>query len=135
MSVLLRVQLLGFLILPCIGLLSCGVIARSDVNTPASNGNGPQLPGLFKPALTSIQDLGQLRPNTSVHLEGKVGRQAPFLGSRAYELQDATGSIWVLTTRTDLKPGATVVIRGRLQQQRIQIGGQVSRELYIQEDH
>ena len=59
--------------------------------------------GLAQPSITPIGDISP-QPLTEstpedgiIYLEGKVVDRAPFLESGSYQLQDDTGTIWVLT--------------------------------------
>jgi hypothetical protein len=84
--------------------------------------------------VTKISDLQQ-NPNadTTVYLQGQVATRAPFLGSGAYKLQDATGTIWVIADKTLPNVGDTVSIKGQLQFQSIPLDGQELGEVYVQE--
>ena len=95
--------------------------------------------GLAQPSITSI---GELSPQTStettseeaiIYLEGKVVDNAPFMGSGSYQLQDATGTVWVVTNGPLPQTGETVQITGKVTYQAIPIGGQDMGELYILE--
>ncbi|HEY9634307.1 MAG TPA: hypothetical protein V6D14_12910 [Coleofasciculaceae cyanobacterium] len=84
--------------------------------------------------VTKISDIQQNQNATStVYLQGQVATRAPFLGSGAYKLQDATGGIWVLTAQTLPNVGDEVLIKGQLQFQSIGVSGQELGEVYVQE--
>jgi hypothetical protein len=84
--------------------------------------------------ITKISDIQQNpNANTTVYLQGQVETRAPFLGSGAYKLQDATGTIWVLTDQTLPNVGDAVSIKGQLQFQSIPFDGQELGEVYVQE--
>ncbi|NEO30295.1 MAG: hypothetical protein F6K36_07605 [Symploca sp. SIO3C6] len=68
-----------------------------------------------------------------IYLEGQVAKQAPFLAAGAYELQDPTGSIWVITNHTLPEIDEEILIQGQLKFQSIPLGGQDFGEVYIQE--
>ncbi len=100
------------------GLCGCGPMAMLVGNVP----------------VTSISELQQARDaNSTVYLEGTVGSRAPFLGAGAYQLQDATGSIWVLTDRTLPLQGEEVKIKGNVAYQSIPVAGKELGEVYIKE--
>ena len=84
--------------------------------------------------VTKISDIQQ-NPNadTTVYLQGQVATRAPFLGSGAYKLQDATGTIWVIAQKTLPNVGDTVLLKGQLQFQSIPLDGQELGEVYVQE--
>jgi hypothetical protein len=69
----------------------------------------------------------------TVRLEGMVGDRAPFIDAQVYQLRDATGTIWVLTQRQDVRSGAKVRVQGQVRFQDIQVQGQNFGEPYIQE--
>jgi hypothetical protein len=80
--------------------------------------------------------IGELQPSSgdiTVNLQGKVIKVAPFLGSGAYQIQDNTGTIWVLTEKGLPQPGAEIAIQGQVKYQPIPIGRQEMGEMYILE--
>ena len=90
------------------------------------------LPGPNVP-VTQIREL-QARPQSStLYLKGQVGKQVPFLDSRAYELKDATGTIWVVTKQTMPKQQDTVLLKVKVQQKNIRVGGKTLKEVYVEE--
>ncbi|UBF26510.1 hypothetical protein K9N68_00405 [Kovacikia minuta CCNUW1] len=82
----------------------------------------------------NIQSI-QKQPNVgaTLYLKGKVGRQAPLLSRTAYELQDATGSIWILTKQPVPQQGDEVVIKGKLRHQKIQLNGKEQGAVYVEQ--
>lgn len=100
------------------GLYGCGPLAVLVGNVPVTN----------------IGELQQARDaNSTVYLEGKVGSRAPFLGAGAYQLQDATGSIWVVSDRSLPAQGDAVKIKGNVTYQSIPVAGKELGEVYIKE--
>jgi hypothetical protein len=85
--------------------------------------------------INSINQILQTKPrNTIVTLRGKVQAIAPLVGSSAYQLQDASGSIWVLTNNPNaLKVGDVILMKGQTRYEVILIAGQDQGEIYIQE--
>ena len=53
-----------------------------------------------------ISDLQKQKTNFTVHLQGKTGALAPLAGLSAYELQDSTGKIWIVTKSASPAPGS-----------------------------
>ncbi len=86
-------------------------------------------------SVTNISQLLQTRPqNTMVTLRGKVQAIAPLVGTSAYQLEDASGKIWVLSNNSNLpKVGDIVLIKGQTRYESILVAGQDRGELYIQE--
>jgi hypothetical protein len=84
--------------------------------------------------VTDIGDLQQKRDiNSTVYLQGKVEKRAPFLGAGAYQLQDATGSVWIITNKTLPNQGDEVTIKGDVNYESIPVAGQDLGEVYIKE--
>lgn len=88
------------------------------------------LPGKVRP-IERIQTCSAT--NQLVRLRGTVGDRAPLLNGQVYQLQDSTGTIWVLTSDTTLKTGDQVFIRGRVRYQSIPLAGREQGEFYIEE--
>jgi hypothetical protein len=106
------------------GLLGCGNVSSSGFNLSVR----PNV------EVTKISDLKKSSPkSTSIYIEGEVGKQAPFLDSRAYEVKDGSGSIWVVTKEKMPKQKDKVLLKGIVQQQNIRIGGKTITEVYIKE--
>ena len=95
--------------------------------------------GLAQPSTTPIGELSPQPSNvttaeeTIIYLEGTVVDRAPFMGSGSYQLQDETGTVWVVTNGPLPQTGETVQITGKVTYQSIPIGGQEMGELYILE--
>ena len=106
------------------GLLSCGRLTQYGVNDISLNSGGN---------VTNIHDLTQRDREATVYLKGKVTSVVPLLKQRAYQLQDSTGTIWVLTTQTGLQPGEQVLIKGDIRYQRILQAGKDLGEVYVEE--
>ncbi|MBD2038645.1 hypothetical protein H6F76_27200 [Leptolyngbya sp. FACHB-321] len=86
----------------------------------------------------TIADIKQTSANTiaqtkSVQLKGRVSNHAPLLGKSAYELQDTTGSIWVIATEPIPGTGDEVVIQGKLLYQSIPLNGKEQGDSYIEQ--
>jgi hypothetical protein len=103
-------------LLVLIGLLGCGNLAKTGIGT------------------TNIGDI-QVKWDSPlpIYLKGRVSKQVPLLGIRAYELQDATGTIWVLTEAPDPQPGDEVVIKGKIRYQSIPLAGKDIGTAYIEQ--
>ncbi|MBW4492646.1 MAG: hypothetical protein KME26_06055 [Oscillatoria princeps RMCB-10] len=83
---------------------------------------------------TDIGEIQQKREvNSTVYVQGKVEKRAPFLGAGAYQLQDATGSIWVITNKTLPNQGDEVSIKGSVNYESIPVAGLEIGEVYIKE--
>ncbi len=83
--------------------------------------------------ITTINQLQKDRDtDATVYLKGKVVKQVPFLGTRAYELQDSTGIILVITNEKFPKK-KEVLIKGKVQYKSIPLGGRDLGEVYVKE--
>lgn len=94
--------------------------------------------GLAQPPITPIQEISPQSTTTVadeslIYLEGKVVDRAPFMDSGSYQLQDETGTIWVLTDENLPQTGEQIIIKGKVAYQSIAIDGQDLGELYIVE--
>jgi len=65
-------------------------------------------------SIRQVQQVQGLR-GQSVVLRGRVGDRAPLIGGQVYQLQDATGSVWVVSPNTSQQAGEAVKIRGIVQ--------------------
>lgn len=71
--------------------------------------------------------------NSTVQLQGNVSDRAPLIDGLLYQLQDGTGRIWVLTTRTAQPIGVPLHIKGQVRYESIPLNGQDFGEPYIEE--
>lgn len=104
------------------GLLSCA-------NLPGSKFN-------FGFNVSKISDIQQKRQvDTEVYLHGKVENRAPFVGNAAYQLQDASGNIWVLTKQALPQLGDEIMLKGQVRYKSIKLKGFAEDlgEVYIEE--
>ncbi len=82
-----------------------------------------------------IQDIQvATRRDMPVQLQGKIGKRVPLLDGIVYELQDGTGTIWVLTQEPLPPSGDTVVIQGKLRQQTIQLNHRTQTSTYVEQE-
>lgn len=88
----------------------------------------------------NLAEIGSLQEKnkvgSKVYVEGTIESHAPFLGAGAYQLQDATGKIWVFTTEPLPPLKQTLLLRGRVEYESIQLPqmqGKDLGEVYIEE--
>jgi RecJ-like exonuclease len=68
---------------------------------------------LVNPApIVAIKAIGSSSVGSSVTIAGAVISIAPLMGQSAYEVKDATGTIWVVTEASVPAPGTQVQIQG-----------------------
>lgn len=84
-----------------------------------------------------VSEIGDIQQNwqkySTVYVKGTVEKQAPFLGTGAYQVQDATGTIWVVTQESLPSQGDEVLLKGQVKYQSIPIAGQELGEVYVDE--
>ena len=111
-----------------LGLLSCqpsSPLANSGTTIQAVQYTDKVVP------IASLQQSSTV--NSIVYLKGRVGDRAPLLGAVAYELRDATGSIWVLSKEAIANPGDEVTVKGKLQYQSIPLNGKEQGAAYVEQ--
>ncbi|MGB5961501.1 MAG: hypothetical protein WBG73_12625 [Coleofasciculaceae cyanobacterium] len=118
-----------FYFLPCFFLFGAGIVGCNGSPLGIGGINLSQL-GVN---ITKISDIKGNKQGT-VYLQGQVATRAPFLEAGAYELQDATGGIWVVTKQTVPNVGDQVVIKGQLQFQSVPVKGQELGEVFVQQE-
>jgi uncharacterized protein YdeI (BOF family) len=113
---------LGFAVLLLTGALSCGSLGQYGWNTIGAN-------------ITPIQEIKpQKEDDTTVYIQGKVEKRVALLKRIAYQIDDSTGKIWVITNQTDIKEGDKVVFKGKIRYQSIPIAGKEYGEVYLEEE-
>lgn len=125
---------------------SFGCSSSPTANRPATNGTPTTTTpasetAIAQPRRTKAQPIAQLLTadpatvvDTPVQISGTIVQQVPLVDGRLYELQDDTGSIWVMAeSESDaLITGNTIHIQGIVAYENIAIAGQEQGELYIQ---
>ena len=106
------------------GLFGCANLTKSRLSFLPR----PDVP------ITSIRDVQKSSPKSSmVYIEGEVGKLVPFLDSRAYELKDSTGSIWVVTKQKSPNQQDKVLLKAKVQHKNIRVGKKTLKEVYVEE--
>lgn len=104
-------------------------------------GTSPNLPVASSNVITMLQpgervkarDVGSKRDQV-VQVEGKIKAQAPLAGGqRAYEVQDDSGSVWIVTNRSIPPVGSSVTVSGTVRLQKIDLAGQDQSTVYIEQ--
>ncbi|MBD1859014.1 MULTISPECIES: hypothetical protein [Leptolyngbya] len=101
----------------------------------------PDLPSTSNNVLAVLEPGEQVKANQVsqkrdrvVQVQGQIKAQAPLMGGqRAYEVQDETGSVWVVSDRTVPATGSRVSVQGRVKFQKIEIGGKDQSSVYIEQ--
>jgi predicted small lipoprotein YifL len=101
------------------GILGCGQLINLELPSSDTVAIG-QLPQ-------------QHQQQETVQVRGKVKKVVPLVGSGAYQLEDETGAIWVVTPETLPQIGDEIIIEGTLNYQSIPIGEKDLGEFYVRE--
>jgi hypothetical protein len=95
-------------------LLRFGILLLGITVTACERGPREILSGLDPTPATTVTALLQVKEGESVVVAGRVGTIAPLLGKVAYEVEDATGVVWVLSDRRPPRPNTAVKVYGLL---------------------
>lgn len=113
------------------GLVSCG---RPALQAGQTQFRPEAMLSTLDFSTAKIRDLQKQKTNFTVHLQGKTVAQAPLAGLGAYELEDATGKIWVVTKSVPPALGTEVKVTGKVRYQRILLNGQDQGSVYIEQE-
>lgn len=104
------------------------VVQRESTGLPMSSGVAQILHQRM-----AIQSLSPDRVNQTVHVEGSVLQRAPLLNGELYQLQDNTGTVWVLSARPSPSVDEVVSVVGILRYEPISVDGVDIGEYYLEE--
>lgn len=111
----------------------CLLVGSVGCQSVSTSSNGSLLPK-FTANTVNIRDLSsQTQASAIVYLKGTVKNRAPLLDGTVYELNDTTGSIWVLAKTAIPNPGDEVTIKGVLRYQTIQWEQQQQNAPYVEQ--
>ncbi|MEM8503482.1 MAG: hypothetical protein AAF716_10060 [Cyanobacteria bacterium P01_D01_bin.1] len=119
------------------GLASCTVAETSS--TGASPDSEVPLPPVGLPSLrlpgqtTAIDSLSAERAEEKVSVSGSVTKRVATLDGWLYQLQDATGSLWVVTNQSDPAVGEIATVSGTVKYEAIVVDEIDAGEVYLQE--
>ncbi|WP_238361170.1 hypothetical protein [Iningainema tapete] len=110
---------LCFTLFLCIGLLSCNHLSWYGLNAIGVN-------------ITPIRELKPQQNSNTIYIQGKVEKLVPLVQRQAYQINDSTGKIWVVSNQ-NLKEGDHVVVKGKIRYQSIPLAGKEYGEMYLEE--
>ena len=84
-------------------------------------------------SLISIQEISAKKVNKTVLLTGKVVHLAPLIDQTAYQIEDATGKIWIVTSQTPPKINQLISIKGKINYQSLPFAKQELGDFYVVE--
>ena len=89
----------------------------------------------FGSNVTPIREIKPKQDNQdTVYIQGKVEKQVPLIKKWAYQINDSTGKIWVITNQNNVRQGKEIVIKGKVRYQSIPLAGQEFGEVYVEEE-
>ena len=102
-----------------ISLISCNSLISSNL--------------LTSKAIIPINAIAEKSKTETIYITGKVTKVAPLLGNNAYQVQDSTGTIWVITTANLPSVGQNILIKCHIKSQSLSLISQELEELYLVE--
>ena len=86
-----------------------------------------------RPALISLEDVSPQKIDRTVYLTGMVKQIVPLVDSTAYQIEDSTGKIWVLTNYNPPQLGQPIKIEGKIQHQSLPFADREWGDFYVVE--
>ena len=84
-------------------------------------------------SLIAIKDISPKKVGKTVYLEGEVVHLAPLVDRTAYQLEDPTGTIWIVTATEPPKQGQQINVEGKIQYQSLPFAQQELGDFYLVE--
>jgi hypothetical protein len=114
-------------VLLCVSTVGC----TASPNLPSTSNN---VLSVLEPGERVKANQVSQKRDRIVQVQGKIKAQAPLMaGKRAYEVQDETGSVWVVSDRAVPATGSQVSVQGKVKFQKIEIGGKDQSSVYIEQ--
>ena len=117
-----------------VGLSGCSAADVSGPDAPAAE-MPVRLPTVrlsSRPA-TAIDSLSENQVDKTVSVSGEVVQRAALLEGWMYQVQDETGSLWVLTNRSAPEVGEMATVEGSIRYEPIVVGEIDAGEVYLEE--
>ncbi|MBD2445272.1 hypothetical protein H6G25_19260 [Dolichospermum sp. FACHB-1091] len=83
--------------------------------------------------VTQIQKISKKNQDTTIYIQGTVEKTAPLIKQKAYQINDSTGKIWIITNQGNFRVGENVVLKGNVQYKTISLAGKEYGEIYLEE--
>lgn len=130
------------------GLLSLplGACTMSEVSMPEGVSQGPpdarasNLPSVRLPSIrlssrsaVTIESLAADKANDTVSIEGTVVQRVGILEGSLYQVQDDTGSVWVLSDSSGPEVGQLATVAGVVRYEAIVVGEIDAGDVYLEE--
>lgn len=115
------------------GLVGCSPPGEVAVTEESAGLHMPsRIAQITRPTAT-IQELSPAQQNATLQIEGQVVGQAPLLEGSMYQLQDDSGTVWVLSDDAPPAASSSVRVVGTLQVEPIRVEGIDISDFYLQE--
>ncbi|MDB9459794.1 hypothetical protein PN480_02805 [Dolichospermum circinale CS-1225] len=82
--------------------------------------------------VTPIQKISQKNQDTTIYIQGTVEKTAPLIKKKAYQINDSTGKIWIITNQGNFRVGENVVLKGNVQYKKISLAGKEYGGIYLE---
>lgn len=107
------------------GLVGCGAVPNAALNSINVG---------LKSDIVQIRNLAPAQnQNATVRLQGRITDIVPLVDWQVYQLEDATGKIWVLTNQKNIQLKDQVIVQGILRFHSIPVAGQDFGEAYVEQ--
>ena len=81
----------------------------------------------------SVADISPKKIGRTVYLTGTVVQIAPLIDNAAYQLEDSTGQVWVVTSHNTPQLGQLIKIEGKIEHQSLPFADRELGDFYIVE--
>lgn len=124
-------------VLLALALAGCTVAETGPTRAP-SNAELPlpsvSLPNLRLPGQsTAIGSIGAQQAEEKVSVSGSVTKRVATLDGWLYQLQDSTGSLWVVTSQSEPVVGETATVSGTVKYEAVVVDEIDASEVYLEE--
>ncbi|NJL53030.1 MAG: hypothetical protein HC930_14030 [Hydrococcus sp. SU_1_0] len=80
-----------------------------------------------------IEEVSPQKVGKTVYVTGKVVHLAPFIDNGAYQMEDGTGKVWVVSTQTLPQGNQQIKIKGKIEYQSLPFAQQELGDFYLVE--
>lgn len=84
-----------------------------------------------KPPQITIAQVSKRKVGKTVYITGKVAHLAPFIDNAAYQIEDSTGRIWVVTQKKAPALGQIITIEGKIEYQSLPFAERELGDFYL----
>ncbi|MBE9047370.1 hypothetical protein IQ255_23715 [Pleurocapsales cyanobacterium LEGE 10410] len=84
-------------------------------------------------SLISVEEIAPKKVGRTIYLTGKVVHLAPFIDRAAYQIEDATGKIWIVTDQDLPQLNRQISIKGKVEYQSLPVAEQELGDFYVVE--